>query len=101
MVERDDVGEAAEVGAGHLTGAQGGDVDAVAQGGALGPLIRGLARVPVAGAGRVDDQVEALAGRLGAQGGFGEGGATDVAEADEQDGGHGPNVGQCGVGRNV
>jgi hypothetical protein len=26
---------------------------------------------------------------LGAEGGLGEGGATDVAEADEEDGGHG------------
>jgi hypothetical protein len=44
--------------------------------------------MPVPRAGGLDDQVEAETFGLGAEGGLGEGGATDVAEADEEDGGH-------------
>lgn len=88
VVQRDDVVEAGEVGARDLTGAKGADVDPVPRGDGDGPLIRRLARMPVPRAGGVDDQVEAAAGGFGAEGGLGEGGATDVAEADEEDGGH-------------
>ena len=55
----------------------------------LRPGVRRLARMPVPGPGGIDDQVEVQPLRLGAQGGLGDGRATDVAEADEEDGGHG------------
>jgi len=55
----------------------------------LGARIGRMADMPVPRAGGLDDQVEPQALGLGAEGGLGEGGATDVAEADEEDGGHG------------
>lgn len=53
----------------------------------LRPTVRRVARVPAACAGGVYVDVEAQAGRLGPHGGLGEGRATDVPEADEEDGG--------------
>ena len=44
-----------------------------------------LAGVPVAGPGRVDDDLQPQSGGLGPQRALGQGRATDVAEADEQD----------------
>jgi len=45
--------------------------------------------MPVPRSGGLDGDVEADALGLGAKSGLGEGRATDVAEADEEDGGHG------------
>ena len=72
------------IGGPDLAGAQGGDVDAIAQGDGDGAAVGRLARMPVAGAGGVDDEVEAEPLRLGPQRALGERRATDVAEADEQ-----------------
>jgi len=86
VIERDDVVEAGEVGARDLTRAKGCDVDAVPGRDGDGPLIRRLARMPVPRACGIDDQIEPPPRRLGPQGTLGERRATDVAEADEEEG---------------
>lgn len=88
VVQGDHMGEATKVRRRHLPRPQPRNIDPVPPGGRLGPRVRRLARMPVPGAGGIDDQVEAEAFGLGAEGGLGEGRATDVAEADEEDGGH-------------
>ena len=89
VVQGDDVGEAAEVGRRHLPALIAGDIDPMFARHGLGARIGRMADMPVPRAGGLDDQVEPQALGLGAEGGLGEGGATDVAEADEEDGGHG------------
>ena len=88
VVQGDDVGEAAEVRRRHLPALIAGDVDPIFARHGLGARIGRMADMPVPRAGGLDDQVEAETFGLGAEGGLGEGGATDVAEADEEDGGH-------------
>ena len=100
MVKGDDVGEAAEVGRRHLPALIAGNIDPMFARHGLGARIGRMADMPVPRAGGVDDQVETQALSLGAEGGLGEGGATDVAEADEEDGGHGGNQ-SCGCGLRV
>ncbi|MNW04085.1 hypothetical protein D3C71_2001180 [compost metagenome] len=79
------MGEAAEVGELHLTPAQGGDVDAVLARHGLGARIGRRADVPIAGPGRIDNDVQLQAPGLFAEGDLGQRRATDVAEADEED----------------
>lgn len=79
------MGEAAEVGGLHLTPAQDGDVDAVLARHGLGARVRRRADVPVAGAGGIDNDVQLQATGLFTEGRLGQGRATDVAEADEED----------------
>jgi len=88
-VEGEDVGEAREVCRGDLAGAVRGDVEAVAGGFGDRAGVGRSADVPVAGAGGVRRMGEAGLVRAVAEGGFGQGGAADVAEADEEDGGGG------------
>lgn len=79
------MGEAAEVCGLHLTPAQDGDVDAVLARHGLGARVGRSADVPIAGAGGIDDHVQIQATGLFAEGCLGQGRATDVAEADEED----------------
>jgi hypothetical protein len=88
VVQGDHMGEAAKVRLRHLPRLQPRNLDPMPPRRRLRPRVRRLARMPVPGSGGIDDQVETEPFRLGAQGGLGERGATDVAEADEEDGGH-------------
>jgi hypothetical protein len=74
-----------EVGQAHLPGAVGADVDAVALRFVTRSRVGSLADVPRAGTGRIDRHFKAHRLGLAPQGGFGEGRAADVAEADEED----------------
>ena len=89
VVQGDHMGEAAKVRLRHLPRLQPRNLDPMPPRGRLRPRVRRLARMPVPGPGGIDDQIEPEPLRLGAQGGLGERRATDVAEADEEDGGHG------------
>jgi hypothetical protein len=84
-VERDDMVETEEIVRRDLTRAQVGNVGAVLEGDGGGARIGRAADMPVAGAGAVHFDVEPLPFGLGAEGGFGERRAADVAETDEQD----------------
>ena len=79
------MGEAAEVCGLHLTPAQDGDVDAVLARHGLRAQVGWRADVPIAGAGGIDDDVQLQATGFFAEGGLGQGRATDIAEADEED----------------
>lgn len=86
-VHREDRVEAPEIGGNDLSGAIMVDDDAVAAGGGAGAPVRRFADVPSAGAGTVDHDVEPTPLGLGTKRRLGQGRATDVAEADEEDGG--------------
>ena len=88
VVQGDHMGEAAKVRLRHLPRLQPRNLDPMPPRRRLRPRVRRLARMPVPGPGGIDHQVETESLRLGAQGGLGERRATDVAEADEEDGGH-------------
>ena len=86
-VRGEDMGEAQEILGADLPRAACGYVQAVTLGGGEGAGIGRLAGMVGGGRRRVHFEVQPGTLRSPSQGGFGEGRADDVAEADEQDGG--------------
>ncbi len=85
-VEGEDMVEAVEVMGRDLAAAISGDVDAVAQRHGLRAAVGWGADMPVAGSCGIDLEGQASALGFGAEGGFCEGRAADIAEADQEDG---------------
>jgi hypothetical protein len=89
VVEGDDVGEAAEVRRLHLPPLIAGDIDPMPARHGLSARIGRLSDVPAARACGIHDQIHPQPLRLSPQRRLRQRRATDVAETDEEDGGHG------------
>jgi hypothetical protein len=85
-IERDEVAETLKIMACHLSCAMQADVDAVSLCHGLSTPIRWFAQMPVTGAGGVNFYIETNPHDLGAERGFREGRAADIAKTGEQHG---------------
>ena len=85
-IERNDVIETVEILGRDLPSPHRGDIDAVACGHGNRPPVRRTAHMPVSGSGGIYVDIQSGLGSSSAHRRFGERRATDVAEANEQDG---------------